>query len=74
MIIICLMKGLSLIDIGVIWLLSLVCLLMRIMTRFLHYTGHLNFIKDHVLLMKVCVLLHIVLTSCLTIIKKIHVK
>ena len=53
MIIIGLMKGLSLIGIGVIWLLSLVCLLMRTMTGFLHYTGYLNFIKEHVLLMKV---------------------
>ena len=29
-------------------LLSLLCLLMRIIERFLRYTGYLNFIIDHV--------------------------
>ena len=38
--------SLSLIDIDVIWLLSLVYLFMRIITSFLRYNGYLNFIKD----------------------------
>ena len=46
--IICLMRGMSLLCIGVIWLLSLVCFLMRIMIRFLRESGYLNFTKDHI--------------------------
>ena len=36
-------------SVGAIWLLSLMCLLMRIVFSFLHvrYTGYLNIIKDH---------------------------
>ena len=58
-------RGMSLIGIGLIWLLSLVCLLMRIIASFLCYTGYLNFIKDpisHVLLL---ILAHELLLSCL---------
>ena len=44
-----LMTGLSLIGIDVTWLLSVVCLLMRIMTCFLRYSGYLNFIKCHIM-------------------------
>ena len=46
--IICLIRGLSLIGIGAIWLLSLVCLLMRITASFLRNTDYLNFLQDHV--------------------------
>ena len=52
--IISLSRGLSfIIGIGIIWLLSLVCLLMRTMAIILRYTDYLNFITDrinHVLL------------------------
>ena len=41
----CLKSSLSLIHINIIWLLSLVYLLMRIMASFLHYAGYQNFIK-----------------------------
>ena len=43
--IICLMRGMSLMSIGAIYLLSLVCLLMRIMASFLRYTGNLHLKK-----------------------------
>ena len=59
-----LMKTLSLIDIDVIWLLSLVYLLMRIIASFLCYTGYQNLIKtpiSHVLLLA---LAHVLLLSC----------
>ena len=48
---ICLMRDLTLIDIGVIWLLSSVsqCLLMRIIISFQCNTRTLSFIKDHVI-------------------------
>ena len=46
--IICLTRGLSLIGFGVIWLLSMVCLLLRINASFLCYTDYLNFIKDDI--------------------------
>ena len=39
------MRSLSLIDIDLIWLPSLVYLLMRIIESFLRYTGYQNFIK-----------------------------
>ena len=42
----CLMRRLSLKDIGAIWQLSLGCLLMRIIANSLRYTGYLNFISD----------------------------
>ena len=42
------MGGLSLIGINGIWLLSLVCLLMRIRTSILRYTGNLSFKQDHI--------------------------
>ena len=41
-----LMRRLSLIGIDAIRQLSMECLLMRIITSFLHYTGYLNFIND----------------------------
>ena len=63
----------SLIGIGAIWLLSLVCLLIRIIAILLSYTGYLNVIKS-------CFIanssscntteLTIIFTSCLTAIKK----
>ena len=76
---ICFMRGLSLKGIGAIWLLSLVCLLMRIIVSFLRYTVYLKFIKDpihfvshvlmlilaHVLLLRVVYML----TSFFTMIK-----
>ena len=46
--IICLMRGMLLLCIGVIWLLSLVCFLRRIMIRFLRESGYLNFIRDNI--------------------------
>ena len=61
--IICLTRSLSLIGIANIWLLSLVCLLMRIIANFLRYTGYLNFIKDpinHVLLQ---ILVHVLILT-----------
>ena len=75
------MRGLSLIGIGAIWLLSLVCLLMENIASFLRYTIYLNFIKDpisHVLLL---ILAHVLvlrvvykLTSCLFMIKNHVIK
>ena len=77
----CLMRGrLSLIGIGVIYLLRFVCLLMRTMTIFLRCNGYLNFIKDQInralLLIVVRVLLFscLYLTSCLTTIKNQVIK
>ena len=63
-------------DINVIWLLSLVYLLMRIIASFLRYTGYQNFLKDpisHVslLTLSLCTTtdMSMILTSCLTVIK-----
>ena len=39
-------RGLSLKDINVIGLLSLVCFMRMIIAGFLRYTGYLNFIKN----------------------------
>ena len=41
---ICVTKGLSLVGIGVMWLLNLACLLMRIIASFLRYIDYLSFI------------------------------
>ena len=75
--IICLTKGLSLIDIGAIWLLSLVYSLMRIIASFLRDAGYLNFMKYPIsqVVLRIFSLcstteLSISLTSCLTAIKK----
>ena len=46
--IICLTRGMSLIGIGVTWLLSLVYLLMITITSFLRYSGYLNIKKDYI--------------------------
>ena len=46
--IICLTRGMSLIGIGVTWLLSLVYLLILIIKRFLRYSGNQNFKKDYI--------------------------
>ena len=73
--IICLMRGMSLIGINAIWLLSLACLLMRIMARFLHYTDNLNFKSCFIANSSSCTTIEMsfILTSCLTAIKN-HVK
>ena len=60
-----LMRRLSLIGIDATWQLSFGCLLKRIITSFLRYTGYLSFINDpisHVLLLT---LVHILLPSYL---------
>ena len=47
-------RGLSLVDIDVILMLSLMYLLMRIIASFLRYTGYHNFLTDpisHVVLL-----------------------
>ena len=59
------MRCLSLIDIKVIWQLSLGCLLMRIIANFLRYTGHLNFINDPISRVLLLILVHVLLQSCL---------
>ena len=61
----CLMRRPSVISIDFIWRLSLVCLLMRIIASFLHYTGYLNFINDHISHMLLLILVHVLLPSCL---------
>ena len=45
---ICLMEGMLLIGIGVIWLLSWICLLMRIKTNFFRYSGCINLLDGHI--------------------------
>ena len=62
--IICLMRSLSLIDIGAIWLLSLVYLLMRIIASFLRYPGYQNSIKDPISHGLYLTLAHVLLLSC----------
>ena len=65
--IICLVRGMSLIGVNTIGLLSLVCLLMGIIASFQRYTGYLNFIKDpinHVLLLIPVHALLLILPHC----------
>ena len=54
-------RGLSLIDIDVIWLLNLVYLLMRIIASFLRYTGYHNFITDPISHVVLLILAHVLL-------------
>ena len=63
--IISLMRGMSLIGIGAIYLLSLVCLLMRIVASFLRYTGILNLKKTLYISCLLPILVHVLLLSCL---------
>ena len=67
----------SLIDIDVIWLLSLVYLLMRIIASVLRYAGNQSFIKvTFIANSSACTTneLSIILTSCLTAIKNHVIK
>ena len=57
--IIFLMRSMSLIGMVVIWLLSFVCLLIRIMTRFLRYTSYTDLIKKHIKHVLLLILVHI---------------
>ena len=76
------MRSLSLRDVDVISLLSLVYLLMKIIASFLRYTGFQNFIKDPTLKSRfianssssITTELSIILTSDLTAIKKHVIK
>ena len=76
-----LMRRLSLIDIDAIWQLCLGCLLMRTIATFQRYTDYLNFINGPYKSRFIgnsssCTTteLSILLTSCLTVIKKHVVK
>ena len=71
-----LMRRLSLIGIDAIWQLSLGCLLMRTIASFLRYAGYLSFINSPInrVLLLILVLVHILLTSCLTAIKNHVIK
>ena len=63
--IISLMRSLLLIGIDAIWLLSLVCMLMRIIASFLHYTCYLNFTKIPISPVKLPIIVYVLLLSCL---------
>ena len=61
--IICLTRSLSMIGIADTWLLSLMCLLMRLIASFLRYTGYLNFMKDHVSHVLLLILVHVLILN-----------
>ena len=63
--IICLMWGPLLIGINALWLLSLVCLLMGIIVRFIRFSCYLNFIQDPVSHVLLLILVHALRLSCL---------
>ena len=74
-----LMRRFSLIGIDAIWQLSMGCLLMRTIASFLRYTGYLNYINSPINRVLLLILVHvqllsILLTSCLTAIKKHVIK
>ena len=61
---ICFMINLAVIGTDAIWLLSLVCLWMRIIANFLRYIDYLNLIKYHISHLLSSIIVHVLLLSC----------